>query len=100
MLYAVMVGLVGGAFGVLLPLLMLESLGIKRFGSLMGIAGVLSTLGYAVGPIVTGWIHDRTASYVPALWLFVGVSIVCVVACLACRPLQSVIDERPAREAA
>jgi MFS family permease len=100
MLYAVLVGAVGGAFGVLLPLLMLESLGIKRFGSLMGIAGVLSTLGYAVGPIVTGWIHDRTGSYVPALWLAVGLSIVCVVACLACRPLQSVLDERTAREAA
>ena len=30
MVYAVLVGAVGGAFGVLLPLLMLESLGIKR----------------------------------------------------------------------
>ena len=100
MLYAVLVGIVGGAFGVLLPLLMLESLGIKRFGSLMGIAGLIGTLGYAAGPIVTGWIHDRTTSYVPALWMFVGVSILCVIACLACRPLQSVLDERAAREAA
>jgi MFS family permease len=98
--YAVLVGAVGGAFGVLIPLLMLESLGIKRFGSLMGIAGVLSTLGYAVGPIVTGWIHDRTGSYVGALWLAIGLSIVCVMACLACRPLQSVLDERASREAA
>ncbi len=100
MVYAVLVGAVGGAFGVLIPLLMLESLGIKRFGSLMGIAGVLSTLGYAVGPVVTGWIHDRTTSYVPALWLFIGVSLLCVLACLACRPLQSVLDERATREAA
>jgi MFS family permease len=99
MLYVVLIGVVGGAFGVLLPLLMLESLGIKRFGSLMGIAGLIGTLGYAAGPIVTGWIHDRTASYIPAIWMFVGVSIVCVAACLACRPLQSVIDERPARAA-
>jgi len=100
MVYAVLVGAVGGAFGVLIPLLMLESLGIKRFGSLMGIAGVLSTLGYAAGPVVTGWIHDRTTSYVPALWMFIGVSILCVVACLACRPLQTVLDERASREAA
>lgn len=97
--YAVLVGVVGGAFGVLLPLLMLESLGIRRFGSLMGIAGLLSTLGYAVGPVVTGWIHDRTTSYVPALWMFVGISVLCVLACLACRPLQAVLDERT-REAA
>jgi len=73
---------------------MLESLGIRRFGSLMGIAGLLSTLGYAAGPVVTGWIHDRTGSYVPALWMFVGVSAVCVAACLACRPLQRELDER------
>ena len=65
MVYAVLIGAVGGAFGVLLPLLMLESLGIKRFGSLMGIAGVLSTLGYAAGPVVTGWIHDRTTATSP-----------------------------------
>jgi len=95
----VLIGAVGGAFGVLIPLLMLESLGIRRFGSLMGIAGVLSTLGYAAGPVVTGWIHDSTGSYVTAIWLFIGVSILCVVACLACRPLQRVLDER-AREAA
>jgi len=100
MVYAVLVGAVGGAFGVLLPLLMLESLGIKRFGSLMGIAGFLSTLGYAVGPVVTGWFHDRFGSYVGALWLFVGVSLVCVVACLACRPWQSVVEDRVAKEAA
>jgi MFS family permease len=99
MVYAVLIGAVGGAFGVLIPLLMLESLGIRRFGSLMGIAGVLSTLGYAAGPVVTGWIHDSTGSYVTAIWLFIGVSILCVVACLACRPLQRVLDER-AREAA
>jgi MFS family permease len=100
MLYAVLIGIVGGAFGVLLPLLMLESLGIRRFGSLMGIAGLIGTLGYAAGPIVTGWIHDRTASYIPALWMFIGVSILCVIACLACRPLQSVLEERASREAA
>jgi MFS family permease len=100
MVYAVLIGAVGGAFGVLLPLLMLESLGIKRFGSLMGIAGFLSTLGYAAGPVVTGWFHDRTGSYVGAIWMFIGVSILCVIACLACRPLQSVIEDRVAREAA
>jgi MFS transporter, OFA family, oxalate/formate antiporter len=100
MVYAVLVGAVGGAFGVLLPLLMLECLGLKRFGSLMGIAGFLSTLGYAAGPVVTGWFHDRFGTYVGALWMFIGLSLLCVVACLACRPWQSVVEERTAREAA
>jgi len=69
--YAVLAGVVNGAFGVLGPLLMLESLGIRRFGSQMGIVGLLSAIGYAA-----------------------GVSVVSAVACLACRPLQSVMDER------
>jgi MFS family permease len=100
MVYAVLVGVVGGAFGVLLPLLMLESLGIRRFGSLMGLAGVFSTLGYAAGPVITGRIHDLTGSYNFALWLFVGVSIFCALACLACQPLESVSREGTTRAAA
>jgi MFS family permease len=100
MVYAVLVGVVGGAFGVLLPLLMLESLGIRRFGSLMGLAGVFSTLGYAAGPVITGRIHDLTGSYTIALWLFIGVSIFCALACLACRPLESVSREGTTRAAA
>ena len=100
MVYAVLVGVVGGAFGVLLPLLMLESLGIRRFGSLMGLAGVFSTLGYAAGPVITGRIHDLTGSYTLALWLFIGVSIFCMLACLACRPLESVSREGTSRVAA
>jgi MFS family permease len=86
--YVVLAGIVGGAFGVLLPLLMLECLGIKRFGSLMGIVGLVATFGYLAGPVVTGAIHDLTGSYFGALWLFVGASIFCAIACLACRPLE------------
>ena len=44
--------------------------------------------------------RPHSGSYVPALWLAVGLSILCVIACLACRPLQSVLDERASREAA
>ena len=98
MVYAVLIGAVGGAFGVLIPLLMLESLGIKRFGSLM----VSRECSAPWATRRTGRHRMDTRSHRqlrPALWLFVGVSIVCVVACFACRPLQSVLDER-AREAA
>ncbi|HEY6420042.1 MAG TPA: MFS transporter [Candidatus Binataceae bacterium] len=87
-LHVLLIGFVLGATGVLTPLLMLESLGIRRFGSLMGISGVFGTLGFAAGPVVTGRIYDVTGSYTIALWLFVAASIVCAIAVLACRPFE------------
>jgi MFS family permease len=89
-LYVVLVGFVLGATGVLTPLLMLESLGIRRFGSLMGLSGVFGTLGFAAGPVITGRIYDVTGSYTIALWLYVAASIVCMIAVLACRPFEQV----------
>jgi len=86
----VLVGFVLGATGVLTPLLMLESLGIRRFGSLMGLSGVFGTLGFAAGPVITGRIYDVTGSYTIALWLYVAASIVCMIAVLACRPFEQV----------
>ena len=87
-IYVILAGVFSGALGVLMPLLMVESLGLKRLGSLMGLSGVFSTLGFAAGPIVTGRIFDVTGSYSAALWMFVVVSIVCVGAVLACRPYE------------
>jgi cyanate permease len=86
--FVVLAGVFQGALGVLMPLLMLESLGVKRLGSLMGLSGVFSTLGFAAGPIVTGRIFDVTGSYSGALWTFAIVSVVCVAAVLACRPYE------------
>lgn len=86
--YVVLAGVFSGSLGVLMPLLMVESLGLKRLGSLMGLSGVFSTLGFAAGPVLTGRIFDVTGSYAAALWMFAAVSIVCVGAVLACRPYE------------
>jgi MFS family permease len=87
-IHVLLVGFVLGATGVLTPLLMLESLGIRRLGSLMGISGVFGTLGFAAGPVVTGRIYDVTGSYTIALWLYVAMSIACALAVFACRPFE------------
>ena len=60
----------------------------------MGIAGVLSTLGYAAGPVITGWIHDRTGSYVPALWLSSECRSYASSRASRAGRCQSVLDER------
>ena len=88
--HVVLAGLVIGATGVLTPLIVLESMGLKNFGSLMGISALFGTLGFAVGPIATGRIFDVTGSYHLALWLMAIASVVCIVASLACIPYERV----------
>jgi len=86
--FVIIYGSAVGAIGVLGPLVIVESLGVKRLGSLMGITGIFATAGFAIGPIVTGAIFDKTGSYTIALWSFVVMSIVAAFAILACRPLD------------
>jgi len=88
--YVTVAGLAGGAVGTLTPLVIVESLGLKRLGSLMGISGIFGTMGYAAGPIVTGRIFDMTGSYTLALWMFVVLAVMCVVTTLLCRPYEEV----------
>ena len=95
--YVVVGGMMCGASGVLIPLLILEALGMKRYGALMGISGIFGTLGFAAGPVVTGRIFDLTGSYAGALWMFAAAMLVCTLAALACRSFEAAIA--PARAA-
>ncbi len=69
----------------LLPLLTAESLGLRRFGLLSGLAGLAQTFGAAIGPLVSGRIYDLTGSYSPAFELFIAINLIGAVAALACR---------------
>lgn len=72
---------------VLVPIVMVESLGLKRFGSLAGIAGIFNAVGAAIGPVVAGRIFDVNSSYNAAFELFTVVLIVGGLATLGCLPL-------------
>ena len=76
-----------GAYGVQMPLVIIESLGVKRFGSLMGVTGVFYTIGAFISPIVAGRIFDVTGSYEIAIASFVVMFIASAVALLGCRTL-------------
>ena len=76
-----------GALGVQMPLVIIESLGVKRFGSLMGVTGVFYTIGAAISPIVTGRIFDVTGSYEIAIASFAVMLTVSAVALMGCRTL-------------
>ena len=74
-----------GAYGVQMPLVIIESLGVKRFGSLMGVTGIFYTLGAFISPIVAGRIFDVTGSYESAIASFVVMFTVSAIAVLGCR---------------
>jgi len=71
---------------VLLPLLVAESLGRRRYGVLGALVHIAHTLGLTVGPLVAGRIFDMTGSYAGAFQLFVVLNAVGAVATFACQP--------------
>ncbi len=81
-------GLSLGAPLVLIPMLVAESLGLKRFGSLGGIAGVFNTIGAFAGSVGAGKIYDLSGSYVPAFEVFVVMCVLGAAAAFACRPFE------------
>ncbi|HEY2105389.1 MAG TPA: MFS transporter [Candidatus Binataceae bacterium] len=64
--FIVCYGLTVGSGTALGSALLAESLGLKSFGSLAGIIGLIATMGSSIGPIVAGHIYDTTASYTGA----------------------------------
>jgi MFS family permease len=86
--FVLIFGLIVAGPIVLSPLVVAESLGLKRYGSLMGVVGFPFTLGLALGPLAAGMIYDLTSSYARAFELCAGISIVGVVASLSCVPAE------------
>jgi len=87
--FVLIFGLSLGAPLVLIPMLVAESLGLKRFGSIGGIAGIFNTIGAFVGPVGAGEIYDLTGSYTIAFEVFVVMCIVGAAAAYSCRSLES-----------
>ncbi len=87
--FVLLFGLTLGAPLVLIPLLTVESLGLKRFGTIAGVAGVFNTIGAAAGPLIAGIIFDRTHSYALAFEIFAALCVAGIAATLACLTLES-----------
>ena len=62
-LFTIGYGTATGCTSTLVPMLLVESLGMRQFPTLMGIIGLVATVASAVGPLVTGRIFDLTGSY-------------------------------------
>jgi MFS family permease len=84
----------------ILPIVITESLGAKRLGTLLGLLALFTTFGFAAGPVIAGRIFDRTGSYAGALMLFVALATVSMLAMRATLPLAEEKARIAAREAA
>lgn len=71
-----------------LPLVIGESLGIRRLGSILGFLALFATIGYAAGPAIAGRIFDVTGSYSGAWVLFMAMALVSALAMRATLPLR------------
>jgi len=89
LLFIVSFGMTQGAPIALAPVMIVESLGLKRYGSLLGLVSIAGTVGAATGPVIAGRIHDLTSSYSGAYELFLVTNILGVIAALSCRPYKT-----------
>jgi len=81
-------GFAAGAVAVQMPMMMIESLGLKRFGSVYGITSIFFTAGAAVSPVVTGRVFDQTGSYSVVIASFAVMFMACALAIGGCRTLE------------
>jgi MFS family permease len=89
-------GLTVGAPLTLMPLVMADSFGLKRFGSLSGLLGLFNILGAAAGPVVAGRIFDLTSSYAAAFQIFTLALLLGAAATAGCLSLSAASRKDPA----
>ncbi|HXW83121.1 MAG TPA: MFS transporter [Candidatus Binataceae bacterium] len=86
--FIVFVGIASGTPLVLLPLVFIQSLGLKRLGSIQGVAGIGATIGAAIGPVAAGRIFDVSGSYAIAFSVFAVMWFGAALAIYGCLPLE------------
>ena len=87
--YAVIYGTMSGAPLALIPMVIAESFGLKRFGSVSGLTGICITLGAALGPLLGGVIVDRGPGYPVVFAIFAAALAAGAITALGCAPLDT-----------
>ncbi len=85
--YVVLYGAMSGAPLALIPMVIAESFGLRRFGSVSGLTGIFITLGGAAGPLLGGLIVDHGLGYSTVFVLFAAILAAGALAALSCAPL-------------
>jgi MFS family permease len=77
----------------LMPLLGVEAFGMRRYGTLMGLAGLVQMGSGVIGPIATGIFFDRFGSYGPAFTAFGIILAAASILPFACGAFQPESDK-------
>jgi MFS family permease len=76
---AILFGLVFGFANAIMtipaPLLTAELFGQKNYGVIYGVMSICYTLGSGIGMPLSGSIFDKTGSYLPAFYLYIGLAL-------------------------
>ena len=88
-MFVVVFGLTLAAPLMLIPLVTVESLGLRRYGSIAGITALALTLGSGLGALASGRIFDVTSSYAAAFEFFIVIDAIGPLASYACLPLAA-----------
>jgi MFS family permease len=87
-LFTLVYGLSVGAPIGLMPAILADAVGLRRFGSLSGLLVTLGVIGSAAGPIAAGAVFDRTASYAGIFELFAVALLIASLLPMACVPYR------------
>lgn len=84
--YMLLAGLSGAAPVALVPMVLAETLGLRRFGTLFGWIGMLLTVGIFIGPILVGKLYDLSGSYSEGFIICILIALAGAAASFACAP--------------
>jgi MFS family permease len=76
-LVSAFLGVMLGGFPTLQSLIWPEFFGRRYLGSILGFTQLFTTIASASGPVIAGFIYDRSGTYATSLWLLVGAWLLC-----------------------
>jgi MFS family permease len=82
--YMLLAGLSGAAPVALVPMVLAETLGLRRFGTLFGWIGMLMTVGIFIGPILVGKLYDLSGNYSEGFTICILLALIGAAASFAC----------------
>jgi len=85
-IFTFVAGLTGSAPIALGPLVQVETLGLRRYGTIAGLLAIAFTLGAMLGPPIVGRVADATGTYTASFELCAIVGLIGAAASFLCLP--------------
>jgi MFS family permease len=89
-IYVIVLGMTAGVTSSVVPVAVVETMGLRRFGSIAGLLGLGATVGLSTGTVVVGRIFDITASYSIAFELGAAFTFLGALAAFAVSPAEGI----------